>query len=139
MKRRYLILWICFHISACILIISLLAYLNTHPDVRLSRIQVLLLCLFLLPADIFLILQFFHFVQNADAKLYQISRLRQNEQLLKPYRTCSELQKRSRTALHDILNAQFSYYSLRNNGNTEEAERFRTRTEDRWKKEASDD
>ena len=139
MKRRDLILWICFYISANILLISLLVYLNAHPDVRLSRIQVLLLCLFLLPADILLVLQFFHFVQNADAKLYQISRLRQNEKLLRPYLTCSQQQKKTRNELHDILNAQFSYYSLLNDGSTEEAERFRNRTEERWRKEASDD
>ena len=115
-----------------ILLFSLFAVMNRNPGLRLGNGTVILILLLVTCADLY----YLHYFLSSMKLIVQARYAEQTEencrQLLASYQKLGSAQKKLETDVHDIVNAQFTYHSLLEQGKTNEAEQFRTRKQREW-------
>ena len=115
-----------------ILIFSLFALMNFNPAFRLGNGTVILILLLITGADLYYLYYFLSSMKTMVQARYAEITEEKCQKLLASYQKTGSAQKKLETSVHDIVNAQFTYHSLLEQGKNAEAEEFRAEKQREW-------
>ena len=115
-----------------IMIFSLFAVMNFNPAFRLGNGTVILILLLITGADLYYLYYFLSSMRTMVQARYAEMTEENCQKLLASYQKTGNAQKKLENDVHDIVNAQFTYHSLLEQGKTEEAEEFRAEKQREW-------
>jgi len=125
-----------FFILAQIITISLLLVMSRRPDLFLPSPVFLLIILVTFVTYIYTFYEFVSYIRKLYIAEYS-HRLEENcRSLLTSYQSFGAQQREFQKETHDILNAQFTYHSLLNQGKKDEAERYRLQKQEEWRQKS---
>ena len=125
-----------FFILAQIITISLLLVMSRRPDLFLPSPVFLLIILVTFVTYIYTFYEFVSYIRKLYIAEYS-HRLEENcRSLLTSYQSFGAQQREFQKETHDILNAQFTYHSLLNQGKKNEAERYRLQKQEEWRQKS---
>ena len=125
-----------FFILAQIITISLLLVMSRRPDLFLPSPVFLLIILVTFVTYIYTFYEFVSYIRKLYIAEYS-HRLEENcRSLLTSYQSFGAQQREFQKETHDILNAQFTYHSLLDQGKKDEAERYRLQKQEEWRQKS---
>lgn len=125
-----------FFILAQIITISLLLVMSRRPDLFLPSPVFLLIILVTFVTYIYTFYEFVSYIRKLYIAEYS-HRLEKNcRSLLTSYQSFGAQQREFQKETHDILNAQFTYHSLLDQGKKDEAERYRLQKQEEWRQKS---
>lgn len=125
-----------FFILAQIITISLLLVMSRRPDLFLPSPVFLLIILATFLTYLYTSFEFVSYIRELYIAEYS-HKLEENcRSLLTSYQSFGAQQREFQKETHDILNAQFTYHSLLDQGKKDEAERYRLQKQEEWRQKS---
>lgn len=125
-----------FFILSQIIAISLLFVMSRRPDLFLPSPVFLLIILATFLTYLYTSFEFVSYIRELYIAEYS-HKLEENcRSLLASYQSFGAQQREFQKETHDILNAQFTYHSLLDQGKKDEAERYRLQKQEEWRQKS---
>lgn len=121
---------------AQIIVNIVLVRLILHPALVIADLDLFFLIVIITVTDFLFIFYFLEVVRENYISLYSRETEQRCQELVQSYRLLGEKQTRLSNEAHDIINAQFTYHSLLNAGEPDQAEAYRIRKQNEWSQES---
>lgn len=136
MKSRLFSRPFLFFILSQILNISLLLIMSRRPDLFLPSPVFLLIILVTFITFIYTAKEFIAYIRKLYIAEYSHKLEEHCKSLQASYQSFGDQQLEFQKQTHDILNAQFTYHSLIEQGKKDEAEQYRMQKQEEWRQES---
>lgn len=136
MKHRIVSRPFLFFILTQIAVITLLFVMSRNPGLYLPEPVFLLIILVTFSAYASSINEFIRYIKDLYVAEYAKELEAHCKSLLRSYQAFGAQQTAFQKQTHDVLNAQFTYHALIEQGKTEEAEQYRNQKQKEWRQES---